>query len=224
MPSRAGPGCQAQAARWQRTRSRGPAIAVDGANHGHEPCRFDKILHRYISDYERHHAELDAEYPERGTRCDTNISNNGNEQRASGHLHTMEPLGSGVHQRVRHSGHKRELHGAAESSFACERDADSAKRGRSFETDFCRGVHHQQFFVATLCAIQRAGRRDGNDCGDLDARPRLEPKPCAVLGAKRSGLQRKLLRNIDRGHDAIDERKFRSGFGEVHRARDRAKS
>ena len=163
---------------WRRVhRSRGPAIAADGANHGHEPCRFDKIRHRYISDYERHHAELDAEYPERGTRCDTNISNNGSEQRASGHLHTMEPLGSGVHQRVRHSGHKRELHGAAESSFACERDADSAKRGRSFETDFCRGVHHQQFFVATLCAIQRAGRSDATIVATLTPVPGSNPSP-----------------------------------------------
>src|SRR6266403_3179460 len=62
-------------------------------------------------------------------------------------------------------------------------DADSAKRGRSFEADFHRGGHHQQFFIATLRAIQRAGRRDDDHCRDDDSRSGFESRRRADLGA-----------------------------------------
>jgi len=105
------------------------AISGDTANHRHQPRRFDKIRHGFVGGHERHHAELDAESRERGTRRDANISNNSDEQWASGHLDTLEPLGAGLYQRVRHSERDRKVHRAADSSIAGERDTDSAKRG-----------------------------------------------------------------------------------------------
>jgi hypothetical protein len=95
-----------------------------------------------------------------------------------------------VWERVRDRGRERELHGAANSSVARRRDADGAKRGRSFEADFRGGGDHQQFFIATFRAIQRAGGRDSDNRRDDDARSGLEPQRSVVLGIKRSGLQR----------------------------------
>ncbi len=129
-----------------------------------------------------------------------------------------------MHQRMRNRGRERKVHRAADSSRACKRDADSAKRRRSIETDFRGGGHHQQFFIATLRALQRAGRRNGHDCRDANPRSRFEPQHSAVLGAQRPGLQREFLRDIDGGHDAIGGWKYRHGLGDVHGAGYGAKS
>src|SRR5713226_8263288 len=56
----------------------------------------NKIWHRQFDDYERHHAELDAESCERGTRRDASLSSHGNKQRASGYGGTLEPLRPGL--------------------------------------------------------------------------------------------------------------------------------
>ena len=78
--------------------------------------------------------------------------------------------------------------------------------------------------IATMTAqsvadIQRAGWRDRNNCRNSDAGSRFEPKHSTILGAKRCGLQRELLRNLERGDDAISKRKFRRLFGDVHGAK-----
>src|SRR5947207_12282431 len=53
-------------------------------------------------------------------------------------------------------------------------------------------------YTTLFRSIQRAGRRDRNDCRDGESCYRFESQHSAVLGAKRSGLQREFLRNPDR--------------------------
>ena len=120
---------------------------------------------------------------------------------------------------MRFSGRDGNLHRAAHPPFASNRDDDGAKRGGPFEADFGDGGHHQQFFVAAFRTIQHANRRYRNDCRDSDAGSRFEPKHSTILGSKWSRLQRELLRNLERGDDAISKRKFRRRFGDVHGAK-----
>ena len=105
---------------------------------------------------------------------------------------------------VRDGGHQRELHRTANSSLFRNRDADSTKRGRSFEANFRSISHRQQFFIATLRAIQRAGGSHGVDCRNADARSRFEPQRRAGLGTERPGLQREFLRDVDCGDHTVD--------------------
>ncbi len=54
-------------------RTRRPAVACDGAGHGHKPRRLGKIQHRQLSDHERYRAELVAESRKRGTRRNASV-------------------------------------------------------------------------------------------------------------------------------------------------------
>ena len=127
-------------------------------------------------------------------------------------------------ERVRNRGQQRPLRSAGNSSVSGERDANGTKRGGPFETSF-RGAHdHQQLFVATVRAIERARGRHGDDRGHDDAGSKLQTKHGAGLVIKRSGLQRRFVWDAHRGDDAVGGRKFYLEFRDLHRARHGAQS
>jgi hypothetical protein len=169
-------------------RTCGHAVSRHRASHRDKPCRFHKIEHGRVGDHERHRSKPCPDSRKRGTRRDAGFPNHNNKQRASGYHSTLEPFWFVLRQRMRHCRRERELHRAADSSLPCDRDAYGTKRSGPFEADFHGSGHHQQFFITTLRAIQRAGWRHGNDCRDDDSRSRFEPKHGALMGAKRSRL------------------------------------
>ena len=108
-------------------------------------------------------------------------------------------------QGVRHGGRERELHCAADSSFSRGRDADSVKRGGPFKADLRDGGYHSNFSLQLSAPSSVPAGATATIVATNDSRSRFESKHGAVLGSKRSRLQRRFLWSVERGDDAISE-------------------
>jgi hypothetical protein len=199
-------------------RAYGLAFARECTGYSDEPCGRDEIGYGSGDVHKRYFTFCDAQPSKCRARRSSRISRDGGQQRASGHGSAVERIGRGVRNRLRSRGYKRELHGAADSSIAAERNVDSAKRGRSFEAGFVDCGGYQHIFAATLRAIECAGGRVGNDSSNTDSGSRVGAERSAGVVLERRGLQRSRLRNVERGDDAIGRRKQHAGGGNVHRA------
>jgi hypothetical protein len=174
-------------------RASGFAFAGDRANHGDGPRRCYEIRHRHPDGHQRHHPDACAKPSKRGAGCDPGIPGDGDERRTSRHHGALDLVGRRVSERMWGRGLKRHVHRTGNSALTNRGDAHGAKRGGSFEADFCHCDHHQQLWAATFRAIERARGRKRNDCCHAHAGSEFQSQHCAGLVAQRSRLQRIFL-------------------------------
>lgn len=168
-------------------RSRRPACHGKRTNHGNKPRRCHEIRLSQRDYHQRYRIGADTESSERGAGGDTSISSERHEQRASRRHSALESFRYRMSERVRNRGQQRPLHSAGNSSASGERDANGTKRGGPFETSFPGADDHQQLFIATVRAIERARGGHGDDRGDDDSGSKLQTEHGAGLVVKGPG-------------------------------------
>lgn len=164
-------------------RTHGFAFSCHSPNHGNQPSGQHQVRLRQCNDNERRHPVADSQSGKRGTGRDATVSSRHNEQWPSRHPGSLEFVRRGVPEFMRHGGLQRHIHSPRNFAVIHKRHAHSPKRGRSFKTNLRNSHHHQQFFLATFCAIKRSCRNHHNPRGHTHSSAQLQSQHRARLVA-----------------------------------------